>query len=117
MNYSEWSGYTGWGEWHPRFPIGTDPDDVTQMMFSAQSFLVPTQELQVLLEKVATNKTFAHDLKKAAELNQNDKVIKMIKSAGVYTDFNIRINPDGIRIAFKPDHANACFFISLSLCW
>ncbi|MGM7700779.1 hypothetical protein ACSVDE_03580 [Pseudalkalibacillus sp. Hm43] len=118
LEYADWNGYTGWGEWFPRIPMGTtDPDDVTLMMYSAESFLVPTQELNALLKAISQDKPFAHDLKKAAELNKTDEVIKLIKSKGVHTEFNVQVNPDGIRIEFKPDHADACFFIRLSLCW
>ncbi|MCF6136733.1 hypothetical protein [Pseudalkalibacillus berkeleyi] len=119
MNYSKWKGYSGWGEWYPRWPspMETDPDDVTQMMFSAKSFITPTEELLSLLKTITTDQNFAHRLKKAAELNQNEQVKLLIKEKGVFTDFNVAVNPSGIRIEFKPDHVEACFYITFSLCW
>jgi hypothetical protein len=87
------------------------------MMFSAKSFLVPAQELNRLLKEVAHDEKFAKELKKAAELNQNDRVVELIQSKGVKTKFEIRFTPDGIRIEFQPEDIEACFFILLSLCW
>ncbi|MCF6409313.1 hypothetical protein [Pseudalkalibacillus salsuginis] len=120
MSNSEWDydvGYSGWGEWVPRLPISTDPEDVTKMKHSAKSFLRPARDLQGFLEAVAEKKGFAQLLKKAAELNENEKVDNLIKSTGVVTDFTTNLTPDGIRITFQPDDTAACFHITLSLCW
>ncbi|WP_261132369.1 hypothetical protein [Bacillus sp. Marseille-Q3570] len=120
MSNSEWDyygGYSGWGEWVPRLPITTPPNNVTQLKHSAKSFLLPAKELQGFLETVVEKEGFAEQLKKSAELNQNEKVRNLIKSTGVVTDFTINLNPDRILITFQPEAADACFNIKLSLCW
>ncbi|MGP4081456.1 hypothetical protein ACTWQL_16240 [Pseudalkalibacillus sp. R45] len=120
MSDSEWDyygGYSGWGKWVPRLPITTNSNDVTQLKYSAKSFLLPAKELQGFLETVAERKGFAEQLKKAAELSQNKKVHDLIKSTGVVTEFSTKLNPEGIQITFQPDHIDACFNIKLSLCW
>ncbi|WLD94800.1 hypothetical protein [Alkalihalobacillus sp. AL-G] len=120
MSFNTWNGYSGWGEWYPRLPMNpleTDPKDITKLMFSAKSFMSPTQEVYRLLQEIASKTDFARQLKRAAELNQNQKVDQLIKSTGVQTDFETRITPDGIRIEFQPDSTDACFDLTLSLCW
>ncbi|WP_257352034.1 hypothetical protein [Pseudalkalibacillus decolorationis] len=120
MSDNSWNGYSGWGEWYPRLPMNpleTDPNDLTKLMFSAKSFLYPTQEVHSLLQKIASNIEFARQLKKSAELNQNQKVDQLIQSTGVQSDFESKITPDGIKIVFQPDSTDACFNLTLSLCW
>lgn len=113
-------GYSGWGEWFPRLPLHpleTDPNDIKRMMFSAKNFINPSKEVQTLLQEIATNATFARKLKKAAELNQNEKVNELIRSAGVNTHFETKITPDGIRVELQPESTKACFDLTLALCW
>jgi hypothetical protein len=84
---------------------------------SAQSFIVPSKELQALLDKIAHDAAFASQLMDAAKVSQQEKVNSLIKSAGIYTPFQVNFNPDGIKVIFTPQDASACFAIILSLCW
>lgn len=93
------------------------PEDVVQLKKSAANFIYPTQELLLLLQHIAYTSRFAEELKVAASLSEEDKVMQIIRSIGVQTPITVKFNPSGIDITFQPTMTEACFNIELRLCW
>ncbi|WP_409289604.1 hypothetical protein [Peribacillus sp. SCS-37] len=103
---------------NPRIPAGADPYDVKLMQKNAKKFLLLQQEIGSLLTKISSDQSFARKLKSAAAAGQDQKVNALIQSTGVHTPVKIDINPDRIAILFLPPaDGEACFGITIALCW
>lgn len=102
---------------YSRFPITTEPGDVKLFQHSAMQFLRPAQELQHLLQTIASQPGFARQVKEAASLNQTDTVKRLIRSMGITTLGDVKFTPDGLLVVFQSNDKQACFAIRLSLCW
>ncbi|PLS15405.1 hypothetical protein CVD28_24085 [Bacillus sp. M6-12] len=93
-----------------------EPSDIQVMKYSAAQLLPVTQEIQQLLRAVAYTPGFAEQLKAAGARGNETRVRQLIREAGVTTPFRVQINPDRIAVIFFAPQ-QACFGITLSLCW
>ena len=111
--YSKWpySPYT-----HPyyrNFP----PIEVTRFQHSAVACTNLMKEGQKLLDKVNQDAQFAHELKDAAQKNDQSHVHALIQRAGITSPFHIAYTPDALRVDLNTGNEDSCSELTVKLCW
>lgn len=90
------------------------PINTIKLKTSAKGMQTIMQQAQLLTEKIEGSDQFAHDLKNAAQLSNQDEVQKLISSAGITTKFEAKYTPDNIRIVLRE---GGCCSLALVLYW
>jgi hypothetical protein len=111
--FGNWS-YTRFSQPYYRpFP----PIEVTRFQHSAGTCTNLMKEGQKLLDKVNKDAQFAHELKDAAQKNDQSKVHSLIQRAGVTSSFHIAYTPDAIRVDLTGGNEDNCSELTVKLCW
>ena len=93
------------------------PIEVTRFQHSAVSCTNLMKEGQKLLDKVNQDAQFAHELKDAAQKNDQSYVHSLIQRAGVTSPFHLSYTPDGIRVDLNTGNEDSCSELTMKLCW
>ncbi|MBO0995359.1 hypothetical protein [Bacillus sp. SD088] len=68
---------------------------------SAQKFQTLMPQANLLMNKINSSSTFAHELMDAAQQSNKQKVHKLIQSTGISSSVKSQFNPDGIIFEFS----------------
>ena len=110
---SKWSYSPFFHPYYRSFP----PIEVTRFQRSAVTCTKLMEEGRKLLDKVNQDAQFAHELKDAAQKNDQSHVHSLIQDAGVTSPFHLAYTPDGIRIDLNAANEDSCSEFTVKLCW
>ena len=111
--YSKWPYSPFFHPYYRPFP----PIEVTRFQHSAVACTNLMKEGQKLLDKVNQDAQFAHELKDAAQKNDQSHVHSLIKRAGVTSPFHTAYTPDAIRVDLTTGNEDSCSELTVNLCW
>ncbi|WP_273852376.1 hypothetical protein [Guptibacillus spartinae] len=110
---SEWPYSPFFHSYYRPYP----PIEVTRFQRSAATCTNLMEQGKKLLDKVNKDAQFAHELKDAAQKNDQSHVHSLIQAAGVTSPFHLSYTPDAIRIDFNAGNDDRCSEFTVKLCW
>lgn len=112
--------YNGTHYRHPVMPRqgqfpAVDPKGLEE---SAEKFLELMQQAHLIIDKISGSRQFAYELMSAAQVSDQEKVEKMLKSTGVTIKMTTKYTPTGIQIILKNSEvAGGCCDLMIALRW
>jgi len=92
--------------------------DTQQLEASVHRFQQLIKQAELLINKLANSKQFAHDLMSAAQVSDEKKVMKLIKSTGITIKVKTAFTPTGIRIILdNAKYGGDCCDLLIALRW
>lgn len=92
--------------------------DIQQLEVSVQKFQQLIKQADLLVNKLANSKEFAHDLMSAAQKSDEKKVMELIKSTGITIKVTTSFTPTGIRIILNNSKLEGdCCDLLIALRW
>lgn len=101
---------------HPQnqFP----PVDTKQLHSSAERFQVVMREARLLIDKIVSTPSFAHELMNAAQQSNQQRVDDLIASTGVSIRVKTTYSPTGIQIQLdSSEPGEGCCKLEMNLLW
>ncbi|MCJ7839436.1 hypothetical protein MUB24_00650 [Lederbergia sp. NSJ-179] len=85
---------------------------------SAQKIQALMSQASLLVNKIHSSSTFAHELMDAAQKSNEKKVNELIRSTGLSIPFKSRFNPDGIVFELtNSENGKGCCTLHIALQW
>ncbi|MFG6120162.1 hypothetical protein [Thalassobacillus sp. B23F22_16] len=98
----------------PAYP----PVDSTMFSDSAAAMEKLLDEASLVLHRLAESETFAHDVMEAAQVNDMEKVDALLKSTGIHSGVETKVNPDGINLQLSSAvEGIECCHLTIALRW
>ncbi|WP_051353294.1 hypothetical protein [Thalassobacillus devorans] len=98
----------------PAYP----PVDSSLFSDSAAAMEKLLDQASLVLRRLAESKTFAHDVMQAAQVNDMKKVDALLKSTGIHSGVQTKVNPDGINLQLTSEVEGVdCCHLTIALRW
>jgi hypothetical protein len=110
--------YDAYQQWNLSDPRQYPPVDTGQLEESVTRFQKLIKEAELLINRLANSKEFATELMSAAQASNKDKVIQLIREAGVSIHITTEFTPTGIRIILdNSEMEGGCCDLMIALRW
>ncbi|MFG6115442.1 hypothetical protein ACGTN9_09645 [Halobacillus sp. MO56] len=102
---------------YPQEPV-YPPVDSAMFSDSAAAMEKLLDEASLVLRRLAESETFAHDVMAAAQVNDMKKVDALLKSTGIHSGVQTKVNPDGLNLQLSSEVEGVdCCHLTIALRW